>query len=123
MKVKHWAIAVSAALAVGALPAASALAAPSDTRALSITAVVQNQQCMGGDFVNVTLSATGSSTSQTQFAWDFDGNGTVDTGALNRPTVTHTYLDETRVTATVFARNAEGDRARDSVTFGTLNCP
>ena len=122
MRMRYLAVGLTAALALGVLPAA-ALAAPSDGRTLNITAVVVNQQCQGGDFVNVTLSGMGNSSSTPMFAWDFNNDGTIDTGALARPRVMHLYPDEVTVTATLFARNQEGDRDRDSVTFGTLNCP
>jgi hypothetical protein len=39
-------------------PAAARLAVPSGQGAPILTTVVQDQQCQGGDFVNVTLSAT-----------------------------------------------------------------
>ena len=122
MRMRYLAVGLTAAVALGVL-AAAAFAAPSDGQTLNITAIVVNQQCQGGDFVNVTLSGTGNSSSTPMFAWDYTSDGTIDTGALARPRVMHLYPDEVTVTATLFARNQEGDRDRDSVTFGTLNCP
>src|SRR5688572_4325316 len=60
MKVRYVAVAVAAALAIGAAPAAASTASP-DT--LNVTAVVLDQMCVGpgGDFVRVTLSGTGNS--------------------------------------------------------------
>ena len=90
--------------------------------AVTLTAVVQNQQCQGGDFVNVTLSATLSRPAQgVQFQWDFNNDGIFDTALSPNPTVTHLYPDEVNVTAVVKA--VRGSRsATDSVTFSTLRC-
>ena len=88
----------------------------------TLTAVVQNQQCQGGDFVNVTLSATLSPPAQrVQFQWDFNNDGIFDTPLSPNPTVNHLYPDEINVTAVV--RAVIGNRsATDSVTFSTLRC-
>jgi hypothetical protein len=90
--------------------------------AATLTAVVQNQQCQGGDFVNVTLSATLSPPAQrVQFQWDFNNDGIFDTPLSPNPTVNHLYPDEINVTAVV--RAVRGNRsATDSVTFSTLRC-
>ena len=88
----------------------------------TLTANVQNQQCQGGDFVNVTLSATLNPPAQrVQFQWDFNNDGVFDTPLSPNPTVNHLYPDETNVTAVV--RAVRGSRsATDSVTFSTLRC-
>jgi PKD repeat protein len=93
-------------------------AAPNAT----LTATVQNQQCQGGDFVNVTLTATLSPPAQrVQFQWDFNNDGVFDTPLSPNPTVNHVYPDEVNVTATV--RAVRGNRsATDSVSFSTLRC-
>ena len=121
MKVRYVAVALTAALAIGAAPAAASTASPD---VLNVTAVVVDQMCVGpgGDFVRVTLSGQGNSSSTPRFAWDFENNGSIDTGAMARPTVNHIYLDEITVTAELFARNAEGDMDSDTVTFQTLRC-
>ena len=91
--------------------------------ALSITAVVADQQCQGGDNVRVTLSATGTSDSRpVKFRWDFTNDGSLDTPVLKSPKIVHTYPDEVTVTARLVARNAAGDMAEDTVTFVTLRC-
>lgn len=126
MRNRLSALALAGALVIGWGSAASAGEAPSGAggpRTLNVTAIVLDQQCMGGDFVQVTLSATGSSSSPVRFAWDFENNGSIDTGPLMRPRIQHTYLDEINVTARIVARNMEGDQASDTVTFSTLNCP
>jgi hypothetical protein len=89
---------------------------------VTLTAAVQNQQCQGGDFVNVTLSATLSPPAQrVQFQWDFNNDGVFDTPLSPNPTVNHLYPDELNVTAVV--RAVKGNRsATDSVTFSTLRC-
>jgi hypothetical protein len=95
-----------------------------DTTVTSVTlaAVVQNQQCQGGDSVNVTLTATLNPPQQNvQFQWDFNNDGIFDTPLSPNPTVIHFYLDETNVTAVV--KVVKGRRsATDSVTFSTMRC-
>ena len=91
--------------------------------AINVTAILIEEQCLGGDFVNVTLSGMGNSSSPTQeFAWDFENDGTIDTGVLSNPRVVHLYPDEVNVTAELFARNDEGQVDSDTIRFGTLNC-
>jgi uncharacterized protein (DUF58 family) len=89
---------------------------------VTLTAVVQNQQCQGGDFVNVTLSATLQPPQQNvRFQWDLNKDGIFDTPLSPNPTVTHLYPDETNVTAVV--KVVKGRRsATDPVTFSTLRC-
>jgi len=90
---------------------------------ISITAVVIDQQCQGGDVVRVTLSATGQTDSPpVKFRWDFTNDGTFDTGVKNSPRVVTNYPDEVTRTARIAARNAAGEMAEDTVTFATLNC-
>jgi uncharacterized protein (DUF58 family) len=100
------------------------IAVPSGQSAptVTLTAVVQDQQCQGGDFVNVTLSATLSPPApNVRFQWDFNNDGVFDTPLSSSPTVNHLYPDEVNVTAVVKA--VKGRRsATDSVTFSTLRC-
>ena len=88
----------------------------------TLTASVQDQQCQGGDFVNVTLTATINPPQQNvRFQWDFDNDGIWDTQPSPNPTVSHLYPDETNVTAVV--RAIKGQRtARAPVSFATLRC-
>ena len=90
--------------------------------AVTLTALVQDQQCQGGDFVNVTLTATLNPPAQrVRYQWDFNNDGTFDTPLSANPTVTHRYPDEVNVTAVV--RAVKGQRqATDSVSFSTLRC-
>jgi len=90
--------------------------------AVTLTAMVQDQQCQGGDFVNVTLTATLTPPAQrVRFQWDFNNDGIFDTPLSSNPTVSHLYPDEVNVTAVVKA--VKGARsATDSVTFSTLRC-
>ncbi|HEX9994777.1 MAG TPA: PKD domain-containing protein [Acidimicrobiales bacterium] len=90
--------------------------------ALQVQAVVADQQCVNGDTVQVTLSAVTESSSTVRYRWDFNRDGVFDTGAVSDPTVIHNYPDEINVNAKVVARNAEGDKDKDSVSFSTLRC-
>jgi hypothetical protein len=115
---------LASSLAIVALGAGASSARPATPSTLTLTASVVDQVCQGGDFVNVTLTATAESSSGLRgFKWDFTNNGTFDTQKLRNPMVTHQYTDETNVTARVGAKNAEGDQAMDTVTFSTLDCP
>ena len=88
----------------------------------TLTAVVQDQQCQGGDFVNVTLTATlNPPATRVRFQWDFNNDGIFDTPLSSNPTVTNLYPDEVNVTAVVRAVKG-GRHASDSVTFTTLSC-
>ena len=88
----------------------------------TLTALVQDQQCQGGNNVNVTLTATlNPMPPNVQFQWDFNNDGIFDTALRPDPTVTHVYPDEVNVTAVV--KVVKGRRsATDSVTFSTLRC-
>ena len=88
----------------------------------TLTALVQDQQCQGGDNVNVTLTATlNPMPPNVQFQWDFNNDGIFDTPLNPNPTVSHVYPDEVNVTAVV--KVVKGRRsATDSVTFRTLRC-
>jgi hypothetical protein len=101
-----------------------AFAVPSGQTAttVTLTAAVQDQQCQGGDFVNVTLTATLHPPAQNvRFQWDFNNDGVFDTPLSANPTVSHLYPDEVNVTAVVKA--VKGRRsATDPVTFSTLRC-
>ena len=92
------------------------------TTAPRLTAQVQDQQCQGGDFVNVTLTATlQPPQNNVRYAWDFNNDGILDTAPSSNPTVSHLYPDETNVTARVHV--TKGNRSADAtVTFGTLDC-
>ena len=95
--------------------------ARSETNA-TLTASVVDQTCQGGDFVNVTLTATVSPPQQgIRYAWDFENDGVIDTQPSSNPTVTHAYPDEVTVTARVVAVKS-GRMKADTVTFGTLRC-
>ena len=113
------AVAVAAAVVTGSLGPTVAIA---DTQALSVTAFVADQQCLGGDFVQVTLSANAQSTSAVAFRWDFNNDGSWDTRFALDPTVQTTYPDEVTRTARVQAVNRQREVATDTVTFGTLRC-
>ena len=98
-----------------------ALATIQAATTVQLTAFVQDQQCQGGDFVQVTLSATLNPPKNVQYTWDLNGDGIFDTPPSSDPTVTTTYPDEVNVTATVKA--FKGQRSiTDPVTFSTLRC-
>ena len=108
---------------VAFVSAISVLRAGAETESLTVTAFVENQTCMGGDFVRVNFTATATSSSNpVGFRWDFNNDGRFDTQLSTNPDATRIFPDETSVTATVGALNREGNRARDSITFGTLRC-
>ena len=89
---------------------------------VTLTAMVQDQQCQGGDFVNVTLTATLNPPAQrVRFQWDFNNDGIFDTPLSSNPTVSNVYPDEVNVTAVVKAVKGNNS-ATDSVTFSTLRC-
>ena len=93
-----------------------------DCPRVTLTAVVQDQHCQGGDFVNVTLTATlNPPAPRVRFQWDFNNDGIFDTPLSPNPTVTHLYPDEVNVTAVVKAVKG-GRSATDSVAFSTLRC-
>jgi len=101
-----------------AVPVRTALTAPTVT----LTASVQDQSCQGGDFVNVTLTATLNPPQRNvRYTWDFNNDGIFDTAPSTNPTVSHLYPDEANATATV--KVTKGTRsATDSVSFATLDC-
>ncbi len=102
----------------------AAVAAPNASSAPTLTASVADQQCRGGDGVNVTLTATLSpSRSGVTYAWDLNNDGVLDTAASADPTVVTSYPDEVSVTATVFVMKNGRTKGSDSVTFRTLRCP
>jgi hypothetical protein len=90
---------------------------------VTLTAVVQSQQCQGGNLVNVTLTATLNPPAQNvQFQWDFDNDGIFDTPLSSDPRVSHVYPIGTQQTAVV--RAVKGSHsATDPVTFSVLICP
>jgi hypothetical protein len=115
---------LAASATVLALAAGPAVARPAAPATLTLTASVVSQSCQGGDFVNVTLSATADSSSEViGYKWDFTNNGSFDTRVLSDPTIVRRYPDEINVTARVGAKNAEGNTANDTVTFATIRCP
>jgi hypothetical protein len=89
---------------------------------VTLTAVVQNQQCQGRNLVNVTLTAMlNPPTQRVRFQWDFNNDGVFDTPLSPNPTVSHLYPDEANVTAVVRAVKGRHS-ATNSVTFTTLRC-
>ena len=113
---KHWVAVLGVAvlgLLLVAAPVQPGLAAPA---APVLTATVQDQQCQGGDRVNVTLTATLSPPkSGVRFSWDFNNDGIFDTAPNPNPTVTTQYPDEVNSDCNREGdeRNEECDRLRD----------
>lgn len=106
------------ALVLAGMAVPTALTAPTAT----LTASVVDQVCQGGDFVNVTLTATLSPPKNgVLYSWDFDNDGVFDTEPSANPTVSHSYPDEETVTARVMVMRGRRS-ADDTVTFGTLRC-
>ena len=97
----------------------TALTAPT---AVTLTAMVADQACQGGNGVNVTLTATLSPPKTgVRYSWDFNNDGIFDTAPSSNPTVTHLYPDEVNVTAVV--KVTKGTKsATDPVTFQTIRC-
>jgi len=99
----------------------TAFAAPAAT---TLTASVVSQACNGGNDVNVVLTAVLSpARSGVTYAWDFNGDGILDTAADANPTVTAVYTDEVVATATVFVMKGAQTKGSDSITFQTVRCP
>ena len=121
MKNKIW-FKLGGAAVLGMVVLGFAVPSGQTAPAVTLTALVQDQQCQGGDFVNVTLTATINPPQQNvRFQWDFNNDGTWDTQPSPNPTVNHLYPDEVNVTAVV--RATKGQRTgRDSVSFSTLRC-
>jgi hypothetical protein len=113
---------ISRAALVGLMVLGFAAASIQNAAAATLTAFVVDQQCQGGDFVNVTLSATVEpSTTRVRYTWDLNGDGIFDTPLSRDPMITTSYPDEVNVTATVKA--VKGERfLTDSVSFSTLRC-
>ena len=108
---------------VAIFSAISVSPAIAEPQSLTVTAFVENQTCMGGDFVRVNFSATATSSSNpVGFRWDFNNDGRFDTQLSTDPNAARIFPDEVNVTSTVGALNREGNRARDSITFSTLRC-
>lgn len=121
MKNKRIKLIGTAMLGLVLIGIAAPSARPSTTATL--TATVVDQQCQGGDFVNVTLTATIQPPRPgVLFVWDFDNDGVFDTAPSSDPTVTHAYPDEVTATARVGAVKNGRIRATDTVTFGTVRC-
>ena len=99
-----------------------ALATAQPAAAATLTAFVQDQQCQGGDVVQVTLSATVQPSVKVQYTWDLNGDGIFDTPLSRDPTVVTTYPDEVNVTATVKAVARNGRSISDPITFQTIRC-
>lgn len=110
-------------IGIGCLAACSILPASAETQALSVTAFVQDQVCLGGDFVQVTYSATAQSgVHPIGFRWDFTNDGKFDTALSTDATATKVFPDESVVTTRVGALNKTGERSVDTITFSTLRC-
>lgn len=89
-----------------------------------LTANVLDQQCQGGNGVNVTLSATLTPPKPgATYVWDFNNDGVFDTLPSTDPTVTHLYADEVRATAKVGVKKGNQLKGTASVTFDTIRCP
>jgi len=99
----------------------SSFAAPAR---VTLTASVVSQACNGGNDVNVVLTAVLSPNKPgVLYAWDFNGDGILDTAADANPTVTAVYTDEVVATATVFVMKGTQTKGSDSITFQTVRCP
>ena len=107
---------------LGLIIAGFALASTPNASAATLTASVVDQQCQGGDVVNVTLSATVQPSVKVQYTWDLNGDGIFDTPLSKDPTVVTTYPDEVNVTATVKAVARNGRSLSDPITFQTIRC-
>lgn len=111
----------------GLLGFALLLAVPMNAQAvpdsLTVTAFVENQVCMGGDFVQVTFSATATSTSNpVGFRWDFNNDGRFDTPRNTDSIGVRIYPDESRITSRVGAINQAGETAQNRIRFTTMEC-
>lgn len=120
-KTIKWIGAAALSLVMIGVAAPNAFTEPA---APTLTASVVSQQCQGGNGVNVTLTAVLSpNRSGVLYAWDFNGDGVLDTAADANPTVTTLYPDEMVETATVAVIKSGRTKLTDSITFQTLRCP
>lgn len=108
----------SAALTIMALSAVVPVAGAAPTT-LTLNAQVVSQTCQGGNSVQVVLASNVSSSSTPTVGWDTNGDRRID---AKGETITIVVPDETTKTVTAMARNAEGQSARDSLTFTTPRC-
>jgi PKD repeat protein len=121
-KTMKWIGAAALSLVMIGIAAPSAFTEPAAPPTL--TANVVSQQCQGGDGVNVTLTGVLSpNRSGVLYAWDFNGDGVLDTTPDANPTVTNVYPDETVQTATVAVIKNGRTKISDSITFQTIRCP
>ena len=120
-KTMKWIRTAALSLMIIGVAAPSAFTEPS---APTLTASVVSQQCQGGNGVSVALTAVLSPNRTGVFyAWDFNGDGVLDTAPDANPTVTTVYPDEMVETATVAVIKNGRTRLTDSITFQTLRCP
>jgi hypothetical protein len=119
-KTMKWIGAAALSLVMIGVTAPNAFTEPATP---TLTASVVSQQCQGGNGVNVTLTAVLSpNRSGVLYAWDFDGDGVLDTAPDANPTVTTLYPDEMVETATVAVIKNGRTKLSDSITFQTLRC-
>jgi hypothetical protein len=120
-KTMKWIGTAALSLMMIGVAAPSALTEPAVP---TLTASVVSQQCQGGNGVNVALTAVLSPNRTGVFyAWDFNGDGVLDTAPDANPTVTTVYPDEMVETATVAVIRNGRTKLTDSITFQTLRCP
>ena len=120
-KTMKWIGAAALSLMMIGVAAPSAFTEPA---APTLTASVVSQRCQGGDGVSVSLTAVLSPNRTGVFyAWDFNGDGVLDTAPDANPTVTTVYPDEMVETATVAVIKNGRTKLTDSITFQTLRCP
>ncbi len=98
----------------GVVPAAAA--------GFTVTPSVVSQTCLNRDTVQVTLTATTTSSSPVKYVWDFNNDRKADTAPSSNPTVTTVFGDEERHTVNVGAQNQQRERAFGSITFQTIRC-
>ena len=116
---------LQATLAGAALVATIGATAPAmaKTPTLAVTAFFVDAQCLGGDVARVRLTAVATAgMGEVRFRWDFQNDGSFDSGPRVDPRVQHPYGDELNITARVGARDASGATAQDIVSFTTPRC-
>jgi hypothetical protein len=84
---------------------------------------VEDQICLDPDTVELHLAVTHGSYSQPIYRWDFDEDHVWDTAPDIDPTQTLIVADDSVVSVAVGARNADGQRAHDTMAIQTILCP
>src|SRR5437667_9979720 len=116
MKSNKWFKLIGAA--VGLMILGFAVPSGQTATTLTLTAVVQNQQCQAGNMVNVTLTIdiTPRHPQGVQFQWDFNNDGFFDTPLSRKNTVEQRNTEE-RSGSGITRTDKRGPHGTDTATI------